>query len=276
MKILLLDGMNLVHRARSGFNKGPNALVFSFFRGLKPIVEKHSPDKVYFVLEGKPKHRKNLDPGYKSGRPKAPDDFWPQVNRIISLLTNIPIVQIRHPDFECDDVIANLAKQHSEAGNQVVIVSNDTDFIQVFDTMSHDLVKIYNPHKKKFVVPPDYNYLSWKSLRGDSSDSIPGIKGVGDKTATKLIKDPKLMEDTLLKEGNRERYETNLKLIKFHWFETCSEDFISQGAQVVYPAARLSNLKAEFARMNFGSMINEKYWIKFEKAFENIEANLAI
>ena len=71
MKVLLIDGMNLIHRARSGFMKGENALIFSFFRGLKPIVEKHGPDKVYFVLEGKPKHRKELHADYKASRPKA-------------------------------------------------------------------------------------------------------------------------------------------------------------------------------------------------------------
>ena len=57
MKVVLFDGMNLIHRARSGFMKGEDAIVFSFFRSLKPLVEKFQPDKAYFVLEGRPKHR---------------------------------------------------------------------------------------------------------------------------------------------------------------------------------------------------------------------------
>ncbi len=276
MKVLLIDGMNLIHRARSGFMKGENALIFSFFRGLKPIVEKHSPDKVYFVLEGKPKHRKELHADYKASRPKAPDGFWPQVNKIISLMTKVPVVQIRHPDHECDDVIANLARYHSEQGNNVVIVSNDTDFIQVFDTMDSALVSIYNPHKKKFVDPPDFNYLQWKSLRGDSSDNIPGLKGVGDKTATKLINNPTLMNEVLDKGNNRERYETNLQLIGFHWFDKCDKDLVEEGAQVIYPTARFDELKEAFAEMKFKSMINEKYWANFTGVFQNITARLIV
>ena len=191
-------------------------------------------------------------------------------------MTKVPVVQIRHPDHECDDVIANLARYHSEQGNNVVIVSNDTDFIQVFDTMDSALVSIYNPHKKKFVDPPDFNYLQWKSLRGDSSDNIPGLKGVGDKTATKLINNPTLMNEVLDKGNNRERYETNLQLIGFHWFDKRDKDLVEEGAQVIYPTARFDELKEAFAEMKFKSMINEKYWANFTGVFQNITARLIV
>ena len=275
MKVLLIDGMNLVHRARSGFSKGENALVFSFFRGLKPIVEKFAADKVYFVLEGKPKHRKNMHSGYKANRPKAPDSFWPQVNKIREMMHKLPIVQIRHPDFECDDVIANLAKFHSGVGNEVIIVSNDTDFMQVFDTMDQDLVCVYNPHRKKFMDPPPYNYLQWKALRGDSSDNIPGLKGVGDKTATKIINSPEMMASILSCPDKNRRYETNLSLIRFHWFGKCDKDLIEEGAEVVYPKADFADLKQDFTAMQFKSMTAEKYWTKFVQAFSNLSASIA-
>ncbi|HAI43968.1 MAG TPA: hypothetical protein DCM40_40665, partial [Maribacter sp.] len=88
-------------------------------------------------------------------------------------MRNLPVIQARHPDYECDDVIANLAKHYTDMGNEVVIISGDSDFIQVFDFMNPEKVSIYHPIKKKFVENPAYSYLEWKSLRGDVSDNIP-------------------------------------------------------------------------------------------------------
>ena len=124
-------------------------------------------------------------------------------------MKKLPIVQIRHPDYECDDVLANLAKHYSELGDSVVIVSGDSDFIQVFDTMDSELVRIYHPIKKMFLKKPPYTYLDWKALRGDVSDNIPGIKGIGDKSATKIMKDNTLMEKTMSCPEKKEIFERN-------------------------------------------------------------------
>ena len=273
MKVVLFDGMNLIHRARSGFMKGDNALTFSFFRSLKPLVEKFKPDTAYFVLEGRPKHRNELLTEYKANRPKGTDDFWRQANDIREILLNLPIIQIRHPDYECDDVIANLAKQHVENGNEVVVVSNDSDFIQLYDCLDNTRFQIWNPMKKKYVEKPDHNYLEWKALRGDSSDNIPGIKGVGDKTATKLMNDPVLLEQTLEKANNREVFERNKALIEFHWFSSSDKDLVDAGTQVKYPVVSMSAVYKAFADRGFGSMINEKYWSKFQIAFHPLVVN---
>ena len=232
MKIVLFDGMNLIHRARSGFMKGEDSIVFSFFRSLKPLVEKLQPEKAYFVLEGRPKHRSSLLPEYKAQRPQGTDDFWRQAKDIRSILESLPIIQIRHPDYECDDVIANLAKHHVQEGHDVVVVSNDSDFIQLYDRLDNNKFKIYNPMRKKFVERPPHNYLEWKSLRGDSADNIPGIKGVGDKTATKFMNDDSLKEVCLSKPGNREIFERNKKLIEFHWFKDTTSDLTNEGAEL--------------------------------------------
>ena len=71
MNILLLDAYNLIYRAKSGFMKGEYPVVYNFLRGLRPLVEKFSPDKVYFVLEGKPEFRINLNDAYKANRKKS-------------------------------------------------------------------------------------------------------------------------------------------------------------------------------------------------------------
>lgn len=270
MKVVLFDGMNLIYRSINRFNKGDHPLTYQFYRSFKPLMEKFKPDMAYFVLEGKPKHRTETYEGYKSNRPSQPSSFWRQQGEILSIMRNLPVIQIRHPDYECDDVIANLAKYHTEAGNNVVIVSGDSDFIQVFDTMDRDLIDIYHPIKKALVEKPDHVYLDWKALRGDVSDNIPGIKGVGDKTATKIINSPELMSETLSDPAKREIFERNKSLIGFHWFDDLTNDMQNEGVEVLYPMTSLSSVMQSFEDMGFESMTSEKYWPKFEAAFQSL------
>ena len=270
MKVVLFDGMNLIYRSINRFNKGDHPLTYQFYRSFKPLMEKFKPDLAYFVLEGKPKHRTETYEGYKSNRPSQPSSFWRQQGEILSIMRNLPVIQIRHPDYECDDVIANLAKYHTEAGNNVVIVSGDSDFIQVFDTMDRDLIDIYHPIKKVLVEKPDHVYLDWKALRGDVSDNIPGIKGVGDKTATKIINSPELMSETLSDPAKKEIFERNKSLIGFHWFDDLTNDMQNEGVEVLYPMTSLSSVMQSFEDMGFESMTSEKYWPKFEAAFQSL------
>ena len=97
---------------------------------------------------------------------------------------------IRHADYECDDVIAHLTHV-CMSEDQCVIVSTDTDFIQL---LNKENVQLFNPIRKVFIQYPEYDYVTWKALRGDAADNIPGIKGVGDKTASKLAVDPAKLE----------------------------------------------------------------------------------
>ena len=262
--------MNLIHRARNNFRKGDHALTYSFFRSLKPLMEKFEPDLAYFVLEGKQKHRTETYEGYKSNRVKQSDDFWRQQREILEVMLSLPIIQVRHPDHECDDVIANLAKYHTEAGNDVTIISGDSDFIQVFDSMDHARIEVYHPIKKIFIEKPDYTYLDWKALRGDVSDNIPGIKGVGDKTATKIIKSSMLMAETLSDPAKKKIFDRNKSLIAFHWFEKMSDNLETVGVEARYPHPSMKTIKQSFEKMGFDSMLTETYWPKFMKAFESL------
>ena len=272
MKILLLDGMNLIHRSRNSFSKGDHALTYSFFRSFKPLIEKFKADRAYFVLEGQPHHRSETYADYKSNRPSQPDSFWRQQIEILEVMKSLPVIQIRHPDHECDDVIANLAKFHSQLGNEVVIISSDSDFIQLFDSLDPDKIFLYHPIKKEFISKPDYVYLDWKSLRGDVSDNIPGLKGVGDKTASKILSDPRLMKEILEDPDKRAIFERNKSLIRFHWFDDLTDDLLSEGAEVAYPTFSLAAVREEFERMDFTTLLTERYWGKFEDAFETLSA----
>ena len=273
MKVVLFDAMNLIHRSRNGFHKGDHPLTYQFFRSFKPLLEKLQPDLAYFVLEGRPKHRTQTYDGYKSNRPSQPDSFWRQQSEILQIMQSLPVIQIRHPDYECDDVIANLAKYHTQSGNDVVIVSGDSDFIQVFDSMDHNRIDIYHPIKKTFVEKPPHIYLDWKALRGDVSDNIPGIKGVGDKTATKIINDPNLMKETLSDPLKRQIFERNRSLIAFHWFKDLTDDLQNEGVEILYPTPSMKNVMGIFKTMGFETMLTEKYWPKFENAFSTLSVS---
>ena len=263
--ILILDGYNLFYRARySGMNRGEYSTIFNFFRGLRPLVEKFNPTKIYCVLEGVPRRRLELLKEYKGQREyHDKDNFSGQRREIVRILQEyFPIQLVKHADFECDDIAAYLAEKHSRKNDNVTIVSSDTDFIQSIS----DNIALYNPVKKSFVNKPEYDYIIWKALRGDSSDNIEGFKGIGDKRAKSLLEDTTKLKDFLQNtEGNLEKFRMNINLIKFHtlskeeedqlnWFEV--KDFNPVG------------LREEFTNMNFNSIIGkEKTWEKYVSTF---------
>ena len=164
-KVLILDGYNLFYRARySGMNRGEYSTIFNFFRSLRPIIEKFSPDKVDLVLEGMPKKRLEILSEYKGQRTyHNKDNFSEQRRKIIDILKSyFPINLIRHPDYECDDIIGYLSSKYEKENREVVIISSDTDFIQSIT----ENVKLYNPVKKEFIEKKEYDYVKWKALVG--------------------------------------------------------------------------------------------------------------
>ena len=265
MKVILLDAYNLIHRARSGFTKGDHAIVYNFFRGIRPLVELHGPDRVYFVLEGTPKHRLSAMPSYKADRVSPGSAFHRQKHEIINLVKDaFPFQVAQAADLECDDLIGNLARYHDDRGDECVIVSGDSDFIQLLD--DNPKIQIYHPIKKSYVAKPSYHYLTWKSLCGDKTDNIPGIKGVGSKTAEKLCTNPEKMESFLADSAKRQIFERNLDLIalaKIDNFRPC--DYIT-----VSGALHEGKIRECFRHMGFNSMLKESTWKKYTETFKNL------
>ena len=261
-KILILDGANLIYRARYSFsNKGDYGVIYSFFRSLRPLVERHQPDRMYFVLEGTPVARIARLPTYKANRVYEKDEsFNTQRDRIIEMLQHFPVTIIKHSRHEGDDVIAHLVRyKHPE--DVCTIISSDTDFIQLVSDNCH----LYNPIKKKFIPKPDYDYLMWKALRGDACDNIPGLPRVGDKTATKLATNPKEFENFFESKPHlREHYSNNLDLIGFEDVDTTT---LEQHECV----KNLDIIKSKFTQMGFVSIINERPWNKFENTFGGLQ-----
>jgi len=268
--ILLLDAYNLIYRARySGMNKGNNSTVFNFFRGIRPLVEKFNPDITYFVLEGRPKKRLEVSPDYKGQRVYTDkDDFNRQRKEIISLVKEyLPFIVVKHDDFECDDIINHLAVNNHKNDN-VTIVSSDTDFIQSI----RENIQLYNPVQKKFLEATTYDYVSWKSLVGDKSDNIEGFKGIGNKKAQKLLTDTNALEDFLIKENNRDIYNRNTFMIKFHELNNSEINTIQLHSLNNKPD--WNNLKQIFINYDFNSITKkDKTWNNFINTFDNLERN---
>ena len=266
-KILLLDANNLIYRARYSAKyarEGDAAIVYSFFRSLRPLIEKFDPDVCYFVRDGAPSDRLDILPEYKQNRVREHDEnFFSQKKEIEELVDScFPITVCRDASLEADDLIAFLVLE-THKNDKCVIISSDTDFVQLLQ--KHDDCELYNPITKKMRIAPDYDYLTWKSLRGDGSDNISGIPRVGDKTAAKLALDSSELQTFLDKnKTNKEIYERNRSLIKFRSPKDISKIFVGNNK------ADFEKIKARFVELNFHSMVNEKSWLKYRKTFEGI------
>lgn len=270
--ILIVDTHNFLHRARAGFGEGEFSIVFNFFRNLRALVDQMKPSRVLMVLEGHPQHRFDLLPEYKANRETEEgsekravmDDFHRQKRLIFSLLEHFPVTMMKHPHFECDDSIYNIIK-NSASCTEYTVVSNDSDFVQLLQEFPN--VKLYNPMKKEYVVAPDYDYCLWKSLRGDGSDNIPGIPGVGDKTACALVSDVSKLEEFFVKKPDAKSIaDRNYKLIKFsQWTDEESQTFVSNT-----PVCDWDVVRSKFEEWKFASLLKDKTWDKFVSTFDKL------
>ncbi|MBU3741616.1 MAG: DNA polymerase I [Candidatus Kapabacteria bacterium] len=203
--IILIDAMALVFRAyhalqRTGMqsNTGePTFAVFAFANMLTSLLDKHDPDAIAVVFDTKePTFRHELYDQYKAHRDAFPDDLVPQLGRIKDLITLMGLERIEMPGFEADDIIGTIASRESVDGHDILCVTSDKDYFQLVN----DKVKVLRPGKdvgeyevydakkvkEKFGVKPDH-VIDVLALIGDSSDNVPGVKGVGEKTAIPLI-----------------------------------------------------------------------------------------
>ena len=269
MKHLLLDANNLLFRARHACarRRYENVIVHTFFRSLKPIIEKFDPDYVYFVLDGYPKKRMEMQPEYKGTRKyHDKDGFRAQRKECIRIIKeNVPFVTIRHPEAEADDVIADLVLRSIPFAHEKIIVSSDTDFIQLCQDGIN--TSLYNPIKKEFREVPEYPYARWKALRGDSADNIAGIPGIGNKRAALLLEGNNLEEYFVRKPDARQVYRENLDMIALSQFNE------SERAQVEYsfPKETLEALRNTFTTLKFKSMISDKAWGNFSSPFMELK-----
>ena len=273
MKILLLDGYNMLHRCRfnwgGGKAEGEFQIVYNFMRLLKSTIDDFSPDKVYFVIDGKPTKRLEMYPEYKANRREEITDpeeleYWENYHRQKRLCLKyikecLPVYSAYHKDYEGDDVIYTLAKQTS-SDDEVIIISSDTDFIQIAQELEQ--VKLYNPIKAEYRSVPDYNYLSWKSMVGDRSDNIGGVPKIGKVRAENILKNGEL-SDRLKDEDFKVAYNKSYSLIKLF-------DIPFEELELHKPMFDLDTLISEFKNMLFQSMLEDSYLFSYRETFLNL------
>jgi len=204
--LALLDGHSLAFRAfyalppdmRTTTGQVTNA-VYGFSTMLIKLLGEHHPDGIAVLFDqGRPAERMALLPTYKGNRTEAPDDFRSQMPLILEVVDTLAIPRIALPSTEADDLIATYTTQAVGQGWDVLIVTGDRDAFQlvgprvrvlytrrgISDTVIMDEAAV---QEKYGVEPARYPMLA--ALRGDPSDNIPGVPGVGDKTAAKLLQD---------------------------------------------------------------------------------------
>ena len=204
-ELYLIDGMALIYRAHFAlirqplFSSGgkPTSAIFGFMNMLLKLLKEQNPAKIAIILDSKePTFRHELYTEYKATREKMPDDLAVQLEPLFEILSATRIPMIKCPGYEADDIIGTLAKQADEMGVVTKIVSGDKDLMQLIT----DNVFMFTPGNsrkpdvlydregviEKWGVPPE-RIIDLMALIGDSSDNIPGVKGVGPKTGKKLL-----------------------------------------------------------------------------------------
>ncbi|MFC4908033.1 DNA polymerase I [Actinomadura gamaensis] len=204
-RLLLLDGHSLAYRAFfalpvENFNTTdgqPTNAVYGFTSMLINVLRDEQPTRIAVAFDrSEPTFRHEQYVEYKAGRAKTPDEFRSQVSLIFEVLDALRIPRISVPGFEADDIIATLSTQASAQGMETLVVTGDRDAFQLVDEHVTVLYPIRGVSElarmdpaaveAKYGVPPE-RYRELAALVGESSDNLPGVPGVGPKTAAKWL-----------------------------------------------------------------------------------------
>jgi len=218
-RLLLLDGHSLAYRAWFALpvenfattTGQPTNAVYGFTAMLINVLRDEKPTRVAVAFDrSEPTFRHEKYVEYKAGRTKAPDEFRSQISLIFEVLDALGIRHLSVAGFEADDIIATLATRAEQRGGEVLIVTGDRD---AFQLVSDKVTVLYNSRgvsdmrrydpaglQEKYGLTPA-QYPDFAALRGDPSDNLPSIPGVGEKTATKWITEYGSLENLVNRVG---------------------------------------------------------------------------
>ncbi|MGA7826084.1 MAG: DNA polymerase I [Geobacteraceae bacterium] len=225
-KLYLIDGSSYIYGAYFAIRhlsspKGfPTNALYGFTQMLLKVLKDHKPDHVAVVFDlGRQTFRTELYPEYKANRAAMPDDLVPQIPPIKEMVRAFNIPVLEKQGFEADDIIGTIARECEEKGMDVVVVTGDKDLMQIvtanvtlLDTMK-DKISGIPEVLERFGVEPE-RVVEILGLAGDTSDNIPGVPGVGEKTALKLIQEFGSL-DALLERAKEVKGKTGERLREF-------------------------------------------------------------
>ena len=209
--VYILDSYGLIYRCYFAFinrpltNKDGNnvSAIFGFFRNLHSILKHYNPQFIACAMDSKTAtFRHEMYKEYKATRNKTPEDLHAQIPWIDEILTDLGIPVLQCDGYEADDIIATVAKKCAQQGKSCRILSGDKDLMQLVTETTQilkpdhaDIWKVTGPQgvQAEWGVPPE-QLLDLLSLYGDSADNIPGVQGVGVKTASKLLEQYKNLD----------------------------------------------------------------------------------
>lgn len=216
---ILIDGHSLAFRSYFAFARGrdgglrtstgiPTSVCYGFLKSLIEVLAIEKPEYLAIAFDlGLPTFRHEADATYKDGRPDTPEDFIPDLENLKVLLSALNLPVLTAPGYEADDVIGTLARRASTAGLRVKILTGDQDLFQLISPeqgisvlhLSSNVIRSgqgtahppeFGPEQvqEKLGIAP-HQVVDYKALCGDASDNIPGVRGIGPKTAVQLLKD---------------------------------------------------------------------------------------
>ncbi|MCF4175545.1 DNA polymerase I [Vibrio sp. McD22-P3] len=197
--LILIDGSSYLYRAFHAYPETmsngeiPTNAVYGVVNMLRSMMRQFASERIAVVFDAKGKtFRDDMYPEYKANRPPMPDDLRCQIEPLHNVIKAMGLPLICVPGVEADDVIGTLAHQASQAGMPVLISTGDKDMAQLVDdnvTLINTMTNVVMDREgvvEKFGIPPEL-IIDYLALMGDKVDNIPGVPGVGDKTATALL-----------------------------------------------------------------------------------------
>lgn len=204
-RLFIIDGHALCYRAYYAFIRNPlvnsdgqnTSAIFGFARMLLRLIADQKPDYLVVAFDPpKKSFRFAMYPEYKANRQKMPDDLRSQIDEIKKMIETLGIPRIEEADFEADDVLGTIAKKYASGDVEVMLVTGDKDAYQLVgegvriyaNKKGISEYEVYGPKEVEEMlgVRPD-QVIDYMALVGDASDNVPGVKGIGEKTAQKLI-----------------------------------------------------------------------------------------
>ena len=223
--IYLLDGSSYIHRAYHAIRnlantRGfPTNAIFGFTQMVLKLLADRNPEYLAIVFDSKgPTFRHEIYEAYKANRPSMPEDMVVQLPFIKLVVKNLGVAMLEQTGYEADDIIGTLARVGAAEGFNVVVISGDKDFrqlvrpsVSMWDTMK-DKVTDYESLKAAYGFEPE-KFIDVMGLSGDTSDNIPGVPRVGEKTAVALVQEYGSFEGVFdrLDEIKKKKLKENLK-----------------------------------------------------------------